>query len=155
MNHNLLNKFKTDLFPICMGTGDFFWDAACSEAKKISLLASGIQHGINIIDTAAEYGNGFSEHLVQKAIKGKRDQLVICTKVSPQNLGFRQLIDSAEQSLRRLGVDIIDILTIHWPNPNVPIEETSDALLQLIEDDKVCTVGLANFTPSQVTIFKL
>jgi len=142
------------LFPICFGTGDYFWNASCSDREKINVIRRAIDSGINIIDTAPEYGNGKSEQLVHTAIKGNEDQVIICTKVSPRNFAYKDLIKSVEKSLWYLGVDRIDLLTLHWPNPNIPCTDTIEGLLILLESNKIASVGLSNFTLKSILLYK-
>ena len=70
----------------------------------------------------------------------------LATKVSPENLNFESLIKSCENSLKRLKVDFIDYYQIHWPNPDIPFEETMDAMLKLYNDNKIKKIGLCNYT---------
>jgi len=101
--------------------------------------------GINFIDTAEIYGRGKSEEIVGEAIRGHREEVVVATKVSPLNLSHRGVIRAAERSLRRLGIDIIDLYQIHFPNPLFPIQNTMKAMKKLVKEGKVRSVGVSNF----------
>lgn len=101
--------------------------------------------GINLIDTAEIYGLGTSEKLVAEAIRNCREDVIIATKVSPWNLSHGSVIRAANRSLRRLGVDAIDLYQIHWPNPLVPIRGSMKAMKKLVREGKVRCVGVSNF----------
>ena len=129
--------------------GDFF--GAIDDKKCIDSLCASLDHGVNLIDTAPIYGKGHSETLVGQAIKGRRDKVVLCTKVGllfddPKGRQGKCLQPDAieyeiEQSLRRLGTDYIDLYQIHWPDVNTPIEETMEALDSLVRAGKVRALG--------------
>ena len=101
--------------------------------------------GINFIDTAEIYGSGKSEKILGEAIRGRREEVVIASKVSPFNLSHRGVMKAAERSLRRLGVDTIDLYQIHFPNPLFPIQNTMKAMKKLVKQGKIRTVGVSNF----------
>lgn len=115
------------------------------EADSIAAIHAGLDDGINWIDTAPAYGDGASEKLVGKALQGRRDQVLIATKISTSDLAKHSLLDSCEKSLRLLQTDYIDLLQVHWPSPSVPPSETFEALLDLREQGKVREVGVCNF----------
>ena len=141
---------------IGFGTGDYFWNSRMSDADKIKLIRIAIDHDITLIDTAAEYGHGISEELVGKAIKGIRECITVATKFSPRNHGYHQVIKSADDSLKRLGTDYIDLFQIHWPNPSVPIAETMQAMVHLVDSGKVKSLGFCNFNYREVEeVFRL
>ena len=104
-----------------------------------------IERGINFIDTAEIYGRGKSEKILAEAIHGHREEIVIATKVSPLNLSHRGVIRAAERSLRRLGIDTIDLYQIHFPNPLFPIQNTMKAMKKLVKQGRIRLVGVSNF----------
>ena len=114
--------------------------------------------GINLIDTANSYGEGLSEEFIGRALKGRREQAVIATKVSTRvadgpNLGGnsrKHIVQEVEKSLRRLDTDYIDLYQIHWVDPNTPIEETLSVLDDLVHQGKVRYIGCSNFKAWQV-----
>lgn len=106
--------------------------------------------GCTFIDTAEIYGEGESERIIGKSIKGIRDQVVIATKVLSENLKYGDVIKSAEASLKRLDVDCIDLYQAHWPNSTVPISETMEAFEKLYDDGKIKYVGISNFLPMEI-----
>ena len=123
-----------------------------------AVINQALDVGINIIDTSNSYGDGYSEEYIGRALKGKRHQAVVATKVSSrvadgpnQGGNSRQhIVTEVENSLRRLGTDYIDLYQLHWTDPNTPIEETLRALDDLVHQGKVRYIGCANFMAWQV-----
>jgi aryl-alcohol dehydrogenase-like predicted oxidoreductase len=132
-----------------MGIGGRFERDASSDAECIRLLRLGVDLGLTLIDTAEVYGEGHAEELVGVALRGLRDRGVVATKFSPEHSTYEGVIRAAEGSLRRLMTDYIDLYQVHWPNPQVPIEDTMRAMEKLVDDGKVRFVGLSNFSASQ------
>lgn len=133
-----------------MGVGGNFTPDFSSDDKWVQTLHFAFDHGMTLVDTAEVYADGHSEDLVGKAIAGRGNDVFVATKVSPEHLAPAKLISSAENSLRRLGIDSIDLYQVHWPNPVFPIEDTMSALESLVESGKVRHVGLCNFTLQQL-----
>ena len=106
-------------------------------------LRAGIDMGAAFVDTAESYG---TEEVVGQAIRGIREKVFLATKASPRHFRRPDLIRAAEQSLKRLKTDYVDLYQLHWPNYTVPIEETMGALEQLVEAGKVRFIGLSNFS---------
>ena len=104
------------------------WGPNPSDDRVVEAMVAGLDAGITWIDTAEVYGDGKSEELVARAIEGRRDELVVATKVAPRpdGTGFRrdQVRAACEASLKRLGIDVIDLYQLHWPDDDVPVEET-------------------------------
>ena len=126
------------------------WGPNESDESVVAAIRAAIDTGITWIDTAEVYGNGVSETLVGKAVAGRRDELVIATKVAPadEGSGFRpdQVRAACEASLGRLGLDHIDLYQLHWPDPfDTPVEETWGAMAELQEAGSVRFVGVSNF----------
>lgn len=128
-------------------------------AEKAALIVHrALDLGVNLIDTANSYGGGLSEQFIGRALKGKRDQAVIATKVSTRiqdgpNLAGnsrKHIVKEVEESLDRLDTDYIDLYQIHWPDPNTPIEETLSTLDDLVHQGKVRYIGCSNFKAWQV-----
>ena len=111
-----------------------------------STIRSGIDMGLTFIDTAPVYGDGASEAVIGKALKGIRHGVVLATKVSPENLSATGIKNSVEGSLRRLQTDRIDLLQVHWPNPQIPISETLLGLKDMVQEGLVRYVGICNFS---------
>jgi aryl-alcohol dehydrogenase-like predicted oxidoreductase len=118
----------------------------------LATIAAGLDAGCNFIDTANAYLDGHAEELVGRAINGRRNEVVIATKVGSQRGGLsRQAItDEAEASLRRLQTDYIDLYIFHHPDPATPIEESLGAVDELIRQGKVRYLGFSNFHASQL-----
>jgi diketogulonate reductase-like aldo/keto reductase len=106
-------------------------------------LRAAIDCGARLIDTAESYG---TEEIVGEAIKGRRHQVFLATKVLPRNFRRRDLIAAAERSLRRLGTDHIDLYQLHWPNLAIPIEEPMRGMEELVDAGKVRFIGVSNFS---------
>jgi len=134
-----------------MGIGGFFGRAEDNDAEFIHRLKLGLDLGMTVIDTAEVYGDGHAEELVGKAVAGMRRKACIVTKFSAQHSNAVDVIAAAERSLKRLGTDYIDIYMPHWPNPNIPAEETLEALDRLVLAGKVRWAGLSNFGAAEAT----
>jgi aryl-alcohol dehydrogenase-like predicted oxidoreductase len=130
------------------------------DTDSIRAIQRALDLGINWIDTAAVYGLGHSEEIVGKAIRGRRDQVVIATKcglvwdegsTTPYGrLKAWSVRQEVEASLRRLGVDVIDLYQIHWPNPDEDIEEAWATIADLVREGKVRYAGVSNFSVEQM-----
>jgi diketogulonate reductase-like aldo/keto reductase len=119
------------------------------DREDIAALRAGIDLGMTHIDTAEMYAAGHSEDLVGEAIKPyDRSSLFITTKVWRTHLRYDDLIASMKESLRRLGVDYVDLYLIHWPNPEVPLKETMMALEHCVEEGYTRFIGVSNFSAS-------
>lgn len=106
-------------------------------------LRKGISLGAYLIDTAEIYS---TEGMVGEAVRGQRDQVFIATKVSADHLRYDDVFRAAEDSLRRLGTNVIDLYQVHWPNRSVPIRETMRAMEELVDMGKVKFIGVSNFS---------
>jgi diketogulonate reductase-like aldo/keto reductase len=102
----------------------------------------GAAMGAGFIDTAESYG---TEEVVGQAIRGMRKEVFVATKVSPRHFGYSDVIRSANESLRRLKTDYIDLYQLHWPNHTVPIEETMGAMESLVDCGKIRFIGVCAF----------
>jgi aryl-alcohol dehydrogenase-like predicted oxidoreductase len=126
------------------------WGPNESEEAVIDAIRAGIDAGMNWIDTAEVYGKGVSERLVGRAIADRRDHVLVATKVAPApgGTGFapERVAEACAASMRRLGVDRIDLYQLHWPDETgVPVEETWDAMAKLVDDGSVGAIGVSNF----------
>jgi diketogulonate reductase-like aldo/keto reductase len=116
------------------------------EAALVDRLKESIALGYRHIDTAEMYGSGHTEELVGRAIKGfNRDDLFITTKVWRTNLRYKDVHKALNASLKRLGVEAVDLYLIHWPNNATPLAETFRALNELVAGGKVKRLGVSNF----------
>lgn len=132
------------------GYGGFFTQDNSRDEEFISLIQQAIDLGMTFIDTAEAYGAGHCEILVGRAIRSRRQNVFLATKVSPEHLSRRDVVAAAEASLRRLGTDWLDVYQIHWPNPRIPLEETFEALTLLCSQGKVRFIGVSNFSAPEI-----
>jgi aryl-alcohol dehydrogenase-like predicted oxidoreductase len=140
------------------GNWEFAWGPQ-DEREAIAAIERAVDLGLNWIDTAAVYGLGHSEELVGQAIRGMSQKPLIFTKCSmiwDDNRQIHRSLKAAsvrrecEASLKRLGVDVIDLYQIHWPNPDEDIEEGWQTLARLKEQGKVRWIGVSNFNIDQM-----
>jgi aryl-alcohol dehydrogenase-like predicted oxidoreductase len=151
---------------IALGTwaiGGWMWGGS-NEREAIGAIHEALDRGINLIDTAPVYGFGRSEEIVGKAlaIGGRRKRAYIASKVGLdwkdgkpfRNARKARIIQEAEDSLRRLQTDVIDLYQVHWPDPNTPIAEVADAMAELHRAGKIRAIGVSNFSPAQMKEFR-
>jgi aryl-alcohol dehydrogenase-like predicted oxidoreductase len=141
-----------------MGMSEFYGTA--DEGESLATIHRALELGVNFLDTADEYGPFTNERLVGKAIKGRRDQVVLATKFGNERRedgsfvrinGRPDYVRAAcDGSLRRLGVDYIDLYYQHRVDPTVPIEETVGAMAQLVQQGKVRYLGLSEAAPATI-----
>ena len=133
-------------------SGKFNWGPQ-EDSESIAAIHAALDQGINWIDTAAIYGFGHSEQVVGQALRDRRGRALIATKcgriwddAGNVDYGLRpaSMRRELESSLRRLGVDMIDLYQIHWPDPNTPIEESWGQMTRFVEEGKVRYVGVSN-----------
>ena len=118
--------------------------------KFVRAMQLALENGIRHIDTAAIYGNGHTEELVARAIKTyNREKLLITSKVPGDQLAYHDVINAAHNSLKRLQTAYLDLYLLHWPDPDVPIEETMKAINELLEQGLIKHFGLSNFSAEQ------
>ena len=141
----------------CMGLSGVYGPA--DDAESITLIQRAIDLGVNHLDSSDMYGWGHNEEVIGKALKGRRDRVVLTTKFGQvQNPGGPNLVDgrpeyvvkACDASLKRLGVDVIDIYYQHRVDPKVPIEETVGGMKRCIEAGKVRFLGLSEAAPPTV-----
>jgi diketogulonate reductase-like aldo/keto reductase len=113
-------------------------------AKAVTSLRRGLDLGLTHIDTAEMYGNGAAEAIVGEAIRGRRDEVFLVSKVLPTNASRRGTIAACERSLQRLGTDHLDCYLLHWPGSH-PLEDTVAAFEELKAAGKILSWGLSNF----------
>ena len=141
----------------CMSLSGIYGEA--DDPQSEDLIRHVIDTGVDLLDTADVYGSGHNETLVGRAIKGRRDRVVLATKFGqgrdPDGHPFvkgrpEYVIAACEASLRRLGVETIDLYYQHRVDPAVPIEETVGAMKRLVEQGKVCFLGLSEAAPETI-----
>jgi aryl-alcohol dehydrogenase-like predicted oxidoreductase len=143
-----------------IGGGDYAFGWGPQEDNdSIAAIHSAVEHGINWIDTAPVYGLGHSEEVVARALKGRPRKPYIFTKCSmvwgedrkvTNSMKRESVFRECEDSLRRLGTEVIDLYQIHWPNPDPEIEEGWRALADLQKAGKVRWIAVSNFNVSQM-----
>ncbi len=170
----MLNIGKTDIKISVIGfgawaIGGWMWGGA-EQKQSLRAIDAALASGINLIDTAPAYGKGLSEKIVGKAIKNKRDQVVVATKCGlvwhvqkgthffdypggekvHKYLGPESIRYEVEQSLSRMGIEYIDLYQTHWQDETTPIEETMDTLMNLKKEGKIRAIGASNATLAQL-----
>jgi aryl-alcohol dehydrogenase-like predicted oxidoreductase len=143
--------------------GGWMWGGSDID-DAIRTIHAAIDHGVTLIDTAPVYGFGRSEEIVGQALRigGRRDRTVIATKLGLdwrdgqvfRNAAPTRVREEVEQSLRRLQTDRIDIYQVHWPDPQVPLQETALVLKQLLDAGKIRAIGVSNFSAQQMDVFR-
>lgn len=153
--------------------GGWYWGPS-DDDQAINAIHAAIGAGINCIDTAPMYGCGHSEEIVGRAIRGKRDKVIIATKCGMRwdlqegefffntedavlgalsvykNLCGDSIRLECENSLRRLGIDAIDLYQCHWPDNTSNLDDTMSALLELQQEGKIRAIGVSNFTSEMI-----
>jgi len=166
MEYAQISGTKIRVSRVGLGTwaiGGWMWGGT-DEQESIRTIHAAIEGGISLIDTAPVYGFGRSEEIVGKAIAqyGHRDNVIIATKVALEwrdgsvyrNASRQRIVQEIEDSLRRLQTSYIDIYQVHWPDPAVPIEETAGTMLQLYQQGKIRAIGVSNYSPQQMDLFR-
>ncbi len=158
MHHRTLGRTGLKVSPLCLGAMMFGAWGNPDHDDSVAIIHAALDGGLNFIDTADVYSAGESEEIVGKAIKGRRDDVVLATKFfAPMgegpNLGGGSrywIMRECEASLRRLGTDHIDLYQVHRPDPKVDIDETLGALSDLVHQGKVRYLGSSTFPASAI-----
>lgn len=158
MQYRTLGKTGIKVSPYCLGAMMFGAAGNPDHDEGIRIIHKALDAGINFIDTADAYSRGESEEIVGKALKGRRDNVVLATKAhlpmgddpNQQGNSRRWLMRAVEDSLRRLQTDHIDLFQIHRPAPDTDIEETLSALTDLMRAGKVRAIGSSTFPVSEI-----
>jgi aryl-alcohol dehydrogenase-like predicted oxidoreductase len=161
MEYVPLGRSGLKISPVCLGAMNFGAPAGtsgCDEDEAARIIGAYLDAGGNIIDTADGYSGGYCEEITGRAVKGRRDAVVLATKAflpqgpGPNDRGLSRvhLTRALEASLRRLGTDYIDLYQCHQWDPATPIEETMAALDAFVQSGKVRYLGCSNFTAAQI-----
>ena len=140
----------------CMGMSEFYGPG--DEEESIATIHRAIELGVTMLDTSDMYGSGQNEQLVGRAIAGRRDEVVLATKFGIRREGDERRIDgtpeyvktACEASLKRLGIDHVDLYYQHRVDPSTPIEETVGAMAELVSEGKVRYLGLSEAKPETI-----
>ena len=151
MEYRRVGRSGLQVSALGLGTNNFGTRADAFDSVRV--VERALDLGVNMIDTSNSYAQGLSEEYIGRALKGKRHQALVATKVSsrvaegPNRAGNsrQHIFAEIENSLRRLGTDYVDLYQIHWIDPDTPIEETLRALDDLVHQGKVRYVGCSNF----------
>jgi aryl-alcohol dehydrogenase-like predicted oxidoreductase len=153
-----LGRTGVQVSRLCLGTMMFGAWGNTDHDDAVRIIHRGLDAGINFVDTADVYSNGESEEILGKALKDRRDDVVLATKFfmpmgeDPNRRGGsrRWIFTEVENSLRRLGTDHIDLYQVHRPDPAVDVEETLGALTDLVRQGKVRYIGSSSYSGSQI-----
>ena len=158
MEYRPLGRNGVQVSKLCLGTMMFGAWGNADHDDSVRIIHAALDAGVNFVDTADVYSAGESEEIVGKALKGRRDDVVLATKFfmpmgeDPNRRGVsrRWIIAEVESSLRRLGTDWIDLYQVHRPEPGVDMEEPLGALTDLIHQGKVRYIGSSSYSGSQI-----
>jgi aryl-alcohol dehydrogenase-like predicted oxidoreductase len=158
MKYRNLGSTGIKVSPLCLGTMMFGAWGNPDHEDSVRIIHTALDAGINFIDTADMYAAGESEEIVGEALAGRRDKVILATKVhgpmsfdpNEQGNSRRWIIQECENSLRRLGTDYIDLYQIHRPDPDVDIDETLAGLTDLVHQGKVRYAGSSTFPASSI-----
>jgi aryl-alcohol dehydrogenase-like predicted oxidoreductase len=158
MKYRTLGRTGVKVSPLCLGAMMFGSWGNPDHDDSVKIIHAALEAGINFVDTADVYSAGESETIVGKALAGRRDDVVLATKVhgtmgsDPNMTGNsrRWIVRECEASLRRLDTDYIDLYQIHRPDPSCDIDETLGALSDLVHEGKVRYVGSSTFPASEI-----
>jgi aryl-alcohol dehydrogenase-like predicted oxidoreductase len=158
MDYRPLGRTGVKVSKLCLGTMMFGSWGNSDHDDSIRIIHRALDAGINFVDTADVYSAGESEEIVGKALRSRRDDVVLATKVSmpvdenPNHRGNsrRWIIAEVENSLRRLATDWIDLYQMHRPDPDTDIDETLGALSDLVHQGKVRYIGSSSFSAGQI-----
>lgn len=151
MQYNKLGRTGVDVSSLCLGT--MMFGSQASEADSLSMMSAAFERGLNHWDTANMYGQGASEVVVGKGLKGRRDDVVLATKgrqamgdgPNSQGASRLHLMRELDASLKRLDTDYVDLYYVHTPDYETPIEETLRALDDMVRSGRVRYIACSNF----------
>ncbi|MFF7711609.1 aldo/keto reductase [Streptomyces sp. NPDC007988] len=158
MRHRILGGTGIQVSPYCLGTMMFGSVGNADHDECVRIIHAALDEGINFVDTADMYSAGESETIVGKALRGRRDDVVLATKVhfpmgeGPNRGGNsrRWIVREVEDSLRRLGTDWIDLYQVHRPDHTTDVEETLSALTDLVRQGKIRAFGCSTFPADEI-----
>ncbi len=156
MDYSSLGCSGLKVSRLCMGTMTFGDQA--DEGESVRMVQRCLEEGVNFFDTADAYSTGLSEQILGKALEGKRDQVVVATKVfnpmgpgpNDRGLSRRHILKAMDESLHRLKMDYVDLYQLHQPDYTTPLEESVAAMDQLVREGKTRYVGVSNYAAWQI-----
>lgn len=130
--------------------GEYWGDQSVDDSVRT--VHAALDSGVALFDTSENYvDDHHSEEVLGAALAGRRDKAIVATKVAKGNLRSEDIIHACHASLERLGTDYIDLFQIHWPNPDVPIDESCGAMTELLDSGLIRSFGVCNFGPADLT----
>ena len=148
MRYRRLGSSELEVSVLSFGAwqiGDAGYWGADDETDAEAAVSAAIEEGINLFDTAEMYGTGESERVLGRVLGARRGEVYIASKVLPEHCSAAGVRQACEDSLRRLGTDVIDLYQVHWPCREVAFEETYGALKTLQEEGKIREIEVSNF----------
>ena len=127
-----------------LNLGTMMFGGRCDEAEADRILGTAVDHGVNFIDTAAMYGDGLTEEILGRIMKGRRDKLFLTTKVH-KGVDRESIVSSIDESLTRMKTDYVDLYLIHWPVEGMKPAEIMEALNTVVQSGKARYVGCCNY----------
>ncbi len=156
MKYKKLGQTGLDVSAITIGSwamgGGVWWGSDHDDKRYVDTLKYGFDNGINIVDTAMGYGEGHSEEVVGQALLGYRDKVYVASKATAEFLTAEKAEKTVQDSLKRLGIDYIDIYFIHWPQPGISVAHNMEALETLRKKGMIRFIGVSNFTTKHMDI---
>lgn len=162
MEYRKLGSSDLDVSIFCLGLwgiGGPPWWLEKDDETSIKTMHKAFELGVNFFDTAPAYGCGHSEELVAKALKNHYHEIVVATKVGVRwddKGNFNRItprssiLEEIDMSLKRLQTECIDLYQVHWPDPNTPIQETMETLLEIQRAGKIRYIGISNYSLNQI-----
>jgi myo-inositol catabolism protein IolS len=154
MRFRTLGRTDIEVSVVCCGAmamsgAGIFGEQA--DDLSVQTVHAALDAGITFFDTAEAYGRGHSEEVLGRALEGRREEVVVASKAAPNHLREADLVAACESSLRRLGMEHMDLYQVHWPNHGLPFDETASVLDRLVEQGKIRCWGVSNFGPHDLT----
>lgn len=158
MRYRTLGRTGIEVSVHCLGTMMFQSGFNSDHDDCVRIIHAALDQGVNFVDTADMYGQGETEEIVGKALRGRRDDIVLATKVhfrmgegrNRSGNSRRWILTAVEDSLRRLGTDWIDLYQVHFPDHSTDIEETLSVLSDLVRQGKIRAFGCSNFPAAEI-----
>ncbi|HOV72495.1 MAG TPA: aldo/keto reductase [Candidatus Hydrogenedentes bacterium] len=153
MDYRVLGSYSLRVSSMAFGAwqiGDENYWGAPRQRDYDAVVQAAIDLGITLFDTAEMYGNGESERALGRALRGRRNQVVIASKVNSDHCAPAAVRAACEESLKRLATDYLDLYQVHWPSRTVPFADTHGALERLRDEGKIRAIGVSNFGPQDL-----